>query len=406
MVKSGPVLCCKADYFIPPGLFSTLQAVQILKLRKNSPRLFVVPKADSAELHIQIAVNDQQQHNISALIGQKQQINAGQEQEQHQYCLYLQADTLPLLTTLCCDLENIVREMFPGFMCTWFLLFHHADTVYEGYLDSSPSHCEMLDPRTPARWKKVRGGLGFLLSHGLNVQVDAMPVRGKEQLPAIRTLWNVPLHQALRPLTTAQRPFFYVSHSWDGGPTALNTAAERVLGGVVDLLEAVSGQDVLVSTEGVADEDACSGAQAVIVLLSPAYLAGRLSLRELGMALEARLGRGMPLLALTVNPQVHACIMQSYRGWAALGDEWRVAGAALELVRRRIDLGTIRVCRQWEDDSGLATLERWRAVKSIVESVQSSAPGRAFAPHLPPAMRPPRFVVKEGDRPELLEERP
>ena len=178
-----------------------------------------------------------------------------------------------------------------------------------------------------------------MLRHGLNMQRSAELIRvletndsDEEQPPSESMVSNIPLHQALHPLATASaaRPFFFLSHSSDSHPSALAASAERVLGGVADLLEQVSGQDVLASTRGVAHQACCSGAQAVLVLLSPAYLASRLSLLELGMALEAHLGRGAPLLAVTVDARVHGSIADSGRArdsWAALGAEGGVAEA-------------------------------------------------------------------------------
>ena len=314
-VKGGPVLCCRADSVIPPGLFSTLQAVQILRLRQSAWP-FIVPKADSTELHI---VLTNQRHKISAWTSQQQHISASQDQEHRPCCLYLQADTLPLLTMLCCHLEDIVREMFPGFISTSSVQFHYKNlnAIYEWRVDSCSSEeldqTEEPEPQTASRWKKARGGMGCMLRHGLNMQRSAELIRvletndsDEEQPPSESMVSNIPLHQALHPLATASaaRPFFFLSHSSDSHPSALAASAERVLGGVADLLEQVSGQDVLASTRGVAHQACCSGAQAVLVLLSPAYLASRLSLLELGMALEAHLGRGAPLLAVTVDAQV------------------------------------------------------------------------------------------------------
>jgi hypothetical protein len=406
LLRNGPCVCCRADYFMPPGLFSSLQAVQILRLRRQAGCPFTVPVADSTQLHIVLTGTG---HSIKAWTGQQQQINAGWDgSESHcRPCLYLQADTLPLLTTLCCDWESIIREKFPGFMCTFSVLFrsryHHA--VYE-CVDPCSSDSQASDQartlETPARRKKARGGLGYMLLHGLKMQSDAKLVLGFEGVEA-PPAWvhNIPLHEALHPLAsqvaTAARPFIFLSHCWDreDRPSALGAAADRVLGGVMDLVEDVSGQDALVSAAGRFEEDACRSAQKVIVILSPAYLASSTCLLELGAALEASLGRGAPLLAVTVDERVYGCIAErSKDNWAALRDEWRVAEATLRLVQGKVKNGTIRIWREWEDGSGTPTKARWEAAKSMV----------TFFPAVPLQARSKFVVYDEGDLPELREE--
>ncbi len=253
-----------------------------------------------------------------------------------------------------------------------------------------------------------------MLSYCLNMTMDAEPLAGLNRLePQAQSLVvterNFALHQALRPLTTAAHSFYFLSHS-NGFDHCISdplvpvletaTAVQRVLEGVVELLDAVTVHDVRLSKAGLADEYSCKAAQAVIVLLSPAYLASRLSLRELGMALEASLGRGMPLLAVTVDSQVYECIMRSCDNWAATKDKWRVAEATLELVRQRIEDGTMQVCREWEDGSGLPTLARWEAAKRWFETVN-----RASHSNPKPSLQPPRFEVRDSDGIAFLEEK-
>ena len=208
-------------------------------------------------------------------------------------------------------------------------------------------------------------------------------------------------HYVLHPLATASRPFFFLSHCWEDRLPALSAAADRVLGGLVDLVEGLSGQDAFVSTKGEFGEAACCCAQKVIVVLSPAYLASSTSLLELGAALEARLGRNVPLLAVTVDAQVHACITRSCKNWDALRDEWRVAEATLELVHRMVRNGTIRIWREWEDGTGQQ--KQVQAATSMVTYNLSDDP-RDFVPD---QLRPrSKFVVAyEGDLPVLREER-
>jgi hypothetical protein len=371
VTKKGPVVCCRANFYIPPGLFSSLQALQISRLRKSVIHFAV--QADSTSL--QIFLNDKHAA-IAAWIGQEQHSVEGQIQARHQ--LYMQADSLQLLTFLCCDFEGIVRDMFPGFTCKCSVLFHHLNAVYEWCVDTCPSErIDQKGPRTPARLKKTRGQLGYILCHGLNQRRYAELVLGlhsEEQPPTI--LWNVPLHRALHPLRLAtagaETPYFFVSYSSDDSPLALDTASRRVLGGVVDLVEVVSGKSVLVSSNlrCEADEAACRGAHAVIFLLCPAYLASRFSLLELETAREARLARGVPLLAVTVDDSVHACIMKEGANWAALRDSWQVAEATVELVRKLIENRTMLVCREWENGSGLPTQ---KAAESIAEFVNAAS---------------------------------
>ena len=84
-----------------------------------------------------------------------------------------------------------------------------------------------------------------MLLHGLKMQSDAKLVLGLEGVEA-PPVWvqSFPLHEALHPLATAARPFIFLSHCWDSAdhPSALGAAADRVLGGVMDLVEDVSGQ--------------------------------------------------------------------------------------------------------------------------------------------------------------------
>ncbi len=392
-VVNGPVLCCKTDYYMPPGLFSTLQAVQISRLRQSARR-FSVHEANSKSMVLRVIQTDtSKQHNISAWIGQwqkQQQNDDSQELAPQQCCLYLQADTLPLLTTLCCDLEGIIRDMYPGFLCTYTVLFHHLNSVYEWCVDSySRDRFRQGDgPRTTIRWKKARGTLGYMLCHGLNkqIRIDAEPVNGihGKSTHENRMEWNILLSQALNPLTAPPSHYFFLSHS------GRDTAVE-----LVNLIENVSGQDVLVSTNDTADMSAISRAQAVIILLSPAYLASRLSLLELGMALEARLGRGVPLLAVIVNGQMHACITRACDNWDTLRDKWRVAEATLELVRRRIEDSTILVWREWEDGDGPPTLAKLEAARSMVTFALGSA-GAGSAAVSPDPLRPlPRFELSD-----------
>jgi hypothetical protein len=280
-------------------------------------------------------------------------------------------------------------------MCTYSVLFHHGNlgSVYEWLVDSDPS--DRLDPvpepefPVSLRWKKARGTLGYMLCHGLNKQIDAEPVAGLCcQKPS--ALWNIRLSNALYPLADAKLPYFFVSHS--GRDTAVTVD-------LVDLVENVSGQDVLLSTTGRANKDACTGAVAVIILLSPAYLASRVSLLELGAALEARLGPGVPLLAVTANVQVRECIMRSCDNWAALRDEWRVAEDTMELVRRRIEDGTMLLWKEWEDGGGVPTGAKLEAAKAMVMD-GSKKTSRTLA------QNPPRFEVRDvvGGR-VALEER-
>ena len=403
LARNGPVVCCRADYFMPPGLFSSLQAAQILRLKLSGIQ-YSVTKADSAELHI---VLPDKKKNITALTGQQQQTNAGQDVSEHQCCLYLQAGTLPLLTTLCCDFEGIVRAMFPGLMCTFSFFFLHQDlkAVFEWHVGPCSNDSELSDQAsdiaTPARWKKARGRLGYMLLHGLKMQSNAELVPGLdcEEHPHV-LVDNIFLCEVLHPLATAARPFFFLSYSWDDQPSALSAAADRVLGGLVDLVEDLSGQDAFVSTKGEFGEAACCCAQKVIAVLSPAYLASRTSLLELGAALEARLARNVPLLAVTVDAQVHACITRSCDNWAALRDEWRVAEATLDLVREKVENGTIRIWRDWEDGTCLTTPARWKAAKEMAMFDLSYTRG-AFVPDL----RSKFVVCEDGDRPELREER-
>ncbi len=240
-----------------------------------------------------------------------------------------------------------------------------------------------------------------MLLHGLRMQSDAELVLGHESEELSPSLvQNIPLCQALHPLPTTASPYFFLSHYWDDDTSELSAAADRVLGGVVDLVEDVSRQDVFVSTKGIFDEAACRGAQKVIAMLSPAYLASRTSLLELGAALEASLSRGVPLLAVTVDAQVHQCITRSCDNWAALRDEWRVAEATLDLVREKVENGTIRIWRDWEDGTCLTTPARWKAAKEMVMFDLSYTRG-AFVPELRS-----KFVICEaGGRPELQEER-
>ena len=391
-VLNGPVLCCKTDYYMPPGLFSTLQAVQISRLRQSA-RQFYVHEANSTSMVLRITQTDTtKQLNVSAWIGQwQQQRNDDSEDLQpQQCCLYMQADTLPLLTTLCCDLEGIIRDMYPGFLCTYTVLFHHLGSIYEWRVDlySNDKVHQGDRPRTPIRWKKARGTLSYMLCHGLNkqIRIDAEPVNGIHGNSATtnRMEWNILLSQALHPLTAKPTHYFFLSHS------GRDTAVE-----LVNLIENVSGQDVLVSNTDTADKNAISRAQAVILVLSPAYLATRLSLLELGMALEARLGQGVPLLAVTVNAQMHGCITQACGNYAALRDNWRVAEATLELVRRRIEDGTILVWREWEDGDSPPTLAKLEAARSMVTFALGSA-GAATAAVSPDPLRPlPRFEVRD-----------
>ena len=398
LLRNGPVVCCRADYFMPPGLFSSLQAVQILRLRQSACK-FWVPKADSTQLHVFLTC---EKKNITALTGQHQQIKAGQDGSEN-HCLYLHADTLPLLTTLCCDWESIVREMFPGFMCAFSVLFycHDFNAVYEWRVDPCSSDSQTLiqpnNIETPARWKKARGGLGYMLLHGLKAQSSAELALGfesEEASPAC--VQNIPLCEALHPLPAAARPFFFLSYCRDKHPSALSAAADRVLGGVMDLVEAVSGQDVFVSTVGKFSKAACRTAQKVIAVFSPTYLASRTSLLELGAALETCLGRGVPLLAVTVDTRVHACITLSGDNW--LRDEWQVAEATLTLVREKIEDGSILIWQEWEDGSGMPTQARWEAAKRMIMLDTSDDPSACFP------RRSKFVVVDEGGRPALREE--
>ncbi len=399
LLRTGPCVCCRADYFMPPGLFSSLQAVQILRLRQAACP-FTVLFADSTQLHIVLTGMG---HSIKAWTGQQQQINSGWVgSESHcRPSLYLQADTLPLLTTLCCDWESIIRDKFPGLMCTFSVLFRRSDPkrVYEWPCSIDEQALDQArNLETPARWKKARGGLGYMLLHGLNMQSDVKLVLGFEGVEAPPVLvHNIPLHEALHPLATAARPFFFLSHCWDSEdrPSALGAAADRVLGGLWDLVEAVSGQGALVSAAGRFEVDACRGAQKVIVILSPAYLACSTCLLELGAALEASLGRGAPLLAVTVDARVHGCIAKrSKDNWAALRDEWGVAEATLRLVQSKVVNGTIRIWREWEDGSGTPNKARWEAAKSMV----------TFFPAVPLRARSKFEVKDDGDLHELREE--
>jgi hypothetical protein len=241
-----------------------------------------------------------------------------------------------------------------------------------------------------------------MLLHGLKMQSDAelvLALESEEPPPAL--VQKIPLCQALNPLATAARPFFFLSHYWDDHLSVLSAAADRVLGGVLDLVEAaVSGQDVFVSTKGKFGEAACRSAQKVIAVLSPAYLASRTSLLELGAALEAQLGRGVPLLAVTVDARVHQCITRSCDNWAALRDEWRVAEATLELVHEKVENGTILIWREWEDGTCLTTPARRKAAKDMIMLDLSNAPGA-----LVPVLRSKFVVCEEGDRPGLREEK-
>jgi hypothetical protein len=422
LVKKGPVLCCRADYFLPPGLFSTLQAIQILKMRQSA-RIFSVLEASS--MAFRIVLTDQQQC-LSAYVGQLQQIGAddsSEDQMLHQCCLYLQADTFPLFTMLCCDLEGIIRDMFPGFMCSCSILFSHRNTVYEWSINSHPTfrsdHAAVSNSRAggiQARSRKRQGGLGYMLCYGLNMTMDAEPLALAglnlmvPQAPSlVETERNVSLHQALCPLTTAAHPFYFLSHINGFDHSISNevvpvletaTAVQRVLEGVVDLLDAVTVHNVRLSTAGLADEYSCKTAQAVIVFLSPAYLASRLSLRELGMALEASLGRGIPLLAVTVDSQVYECIMRSCHNWAAIRDKWRVAEVTQELVRRRIEDGTIRVWREWEDGSGLPTRDRLEAAKRMFRLVNEASNTKRDQ-----SLQSSSFEVRDSDGVVWLEEK-
>jgi hypothetical protein len=352
-----PVLVYKAQSPIPPGLFSTLQAVQILRWRQSPAELDIVVINDMS-LIIKVkmmAAGRLCSQLLSAVVSED--IDLAHQSATGQY-LILRADTPPLLRIICSDLERIKSEQFPGFVCLPSVLFSLAreDTtqhsVYEWAVDSS------------------LGSLGFILSQRqLDFKIFATPLSSGHKI-----------HKRVREvLSFRTQPAIVLCHSTRDS-SSRDDVAVCVVDGLVEMLETISGQAVWVSSKDLAGktqyhmemEKAIRKAECVVLLLSLPFLASSHCLHELSWALEEHLKRSMPLLLVSVDERVSIEGMETwnYDGMSVQdkdGKECKIAGGTLQLARKWLQ--GIKIYTEWTDTSGRSNKSRWSAVQEMVQTL-------------------------------------